>query len=210
MRSLPALLSLLLVATTTLAADPIQPDIRDGAWHLPFRYWSELSPVLEGTGGFDFLCEVQQLGEDVRPKNGPFQYKTGILKVLEVLHADHTRFPAVKSLKTLHVSGCHGLKVGDRVIVFVDGEPYEGGYVIDRHRGTNCLIGHRLDPPDKDAADQEPEDPLINLVRKGRHLISGSTTPAELRLLTRIDPSGVAETLIRDIEKGRLIRRPEK
>src|SRR6478735_6725916 len=114
-------LSLALIATAlaVAAGEPPQPDIRDGTWDIPFRYWSKLSPVLEGTGGFDFLCEVQELGEDVQPQNeGPFRFKSGTLKVLEVLRADTKKFPAVKTLKTLHVDGCESLKVGDHLIVF--------------------------------------------------------------------------------------------
>jgi hypothetical protein len=203
-------LSLALVATALAvsAGEPPQPDIRDGIWDIPLRYWSKLSPVLEGTGGFDFLCEVQGLGEDVPAQvQGPFRFKTGTLKVLEVLHADTKKFPAVKTLKTLHVEGCESLKVGDRLIVFVDGEPYQGGYVIDRHRGTNCLIGHRLARTEDDEVVKKSEALLLELVRKDKLQVDSATTD-ELRILAAMDPAGVAEALTREIDLGRLIRKP--
>ncbi|CAN5912154.1 hypothetical protein BH11VER1_BH11VER1_18340 [soil metagenome] len=199
-----ASLALFVVTVTAMAAEPVQPDIKDGVWRVPFRYWSQLSPIVDGTGGFDFLCEVKALGKDVpRQDHGPFRYKTGILKVLEVLNADANKFPAVKTLKTLQVEGCEGLKVGDRLILFVDGEPYENGYVIDHHRGTNCLIGHRLARADEEVVYEDSEALLIDLVRKGRTNVSQATVE-ELHILALMDPAGVGHALIREVAMDRL------
>ncbi len=185
-----------------------QPKVVDGSWNIPLRYWCELSPLVEGTGGFDFLCEVQALGDRILAQDqGPARFQTGVLKVIEVLHADTERFPALKTVRTLHVEGCEGLQVGDRLLLFVDSEPYEGGYVIDRHRGTNCLIGHRLACKDEKDADGESEAALLELVRKGRTTVS-KATPDELRVLARMDPAGVAEGLIRMMDMGDLVRKP--
>lgn len=203
-------LALIVMTATAMAVEPVQPDIKEGIWSVPFRYWSHLSPVLHGTGGFDFLCEVQALGKDVpKQDHGPIKYKTGILKVLEVLNADTKLFPALKTLRTLQVEGCEGLRVGDRLIVFVDGEPYENGYVIDHHLGTNCLIGHRLARTDEEDADEASEALLIKLVKQGKTEVSHATTD-ELQVLALMDPAGVAKALIREIEMERLVRQPEK
>lgn len=199
----------LVIAAMVVAAGPVQPAIKDGTWHIPFRYWAHISPALDSTGGFDFLCEVESLGKDIPPQDeGQRHFKGGTLKVLEVLHADTTAFPAVTTLKTLHVQGCEGLQVGDRLLLFVDGEPYEGGYVIDHHRGTNCLIGHRLARPDEDGVNHDREKLLIEMVRKGKASVTDEATPDELRALAMMDPAGVAEALVRRIEMGHLIKGP--
>ena len=196
---------LCVLGATSAASDKPKPKIHEGEWVLPFRYWTSLSPVLDGTGGFDFLCEVKTLGDDVpKQDRGPFRFKSGTLSVLEVLKADTDAFPEIKSVKTLAVSGCEGLKIGDRVIVFVDSEPYDGGYVIDRHAGTNCLIGHRLSKRGDEDYDAAANTALIELVRKGRTGVAGASAD-ELHLLSKLDPDGVREALIRAIDMGELV-----
>lgn len=173
-----------------------KPEIKDGEWNIPFMYWSELSPALEGTGNNTFLCEVSTLGEE---STEPRQFRPGTLKLIEILNGDEERF---SSFDRMSVKGCEGLKIGDRIILIVADERIPSGedvLCIIRHRGTNCLIGHRLTRSDEEGYSKASEDALVALARRGFSDIA-ALTPDELRTLSIMDPDGVREVLIRQIE----------
>lgn len=203
-------------AEKTTAQEVIKPDIRGGVWNIPLRYWAHLSPVMDGgLDGFIFLCEVAKLGPDiVRKDELPSRFKTGDLTVLETLNGSK-RFPIFKTLKTLQVEGCDGLQPGDRVIVFVDRELYEGGYVINNHEGTNCLLGHRLLRNGEAESEVElterrqSETKLVEFLKSGRSSIEKASSD-DLHLLSTMDPEGVRKALIREREIKELSKQRDR
>jgi hypothetical protein len=176
----------------------------EGVWRVPLRYWSHHPPFFDA-GGFTFLTEVVSLGPEVPPQDQqelPLQFRTGMLRVKEVLTPAKGRPKEFEKIKTLDVEGTEGLKVGDRVIVLVDPEAYEGGFVMNYHTG-GCILGLRLPPKDDLSFGKEEEKTVLDFLRSGRFLIETMTSD-EMRAWMQLDPAGIAVELVREVEKGRL------
>ena len=209
MRHLITALIFALLVKEAVAEQP-QPNVKDAVWCVPFRYWSSVSPVAVGTGGFNFLCKVVELSPDYpEQQRGPGRFKSGVLEVIDILHADTKKFPALSQVKKLRVEGCEGLKIGDSVIVFVNSEPYEGSYVIDRHEGTNCLIGHKLSRNGDEGFDAEGNRLLLDLVKRDIPPVR-NLKAEEIRALCIMDPSGVLQAMIMDVEMSEIATKTQK
>ncbi|MDB4265216.1 hypothetical protein N9891_00545 [bacterium] len=175
------------------------PDIRDGVWTISLRYWAHQAFVDSGVSDFRFLCEVTQLGpEPEKEQVLPLTFRSGELKVLENLSADEAAF---KTLKSLRVTGCEGLELGDKLIVFVDEEAYQGSYVINLHDETNSTLGHRFTRKAESQYDERHKKDLqlVELLRKGEIDVA-KVSAEDLRTLSFMNPDGVREALIRERE----------
>jgi hypothetical protein len=192
------------VAQTVGASAPPPIGDKNGSWSLPLRYWSH-QYVFDERDSFIFLTKVTWLGNAQRPKgekdSRPF-FREGSLSVLELLRGDIAKYPQLKKVKTLAVEGCNGLKVGDRLVVFVDSEPYEGLYVINFHRDASSILGIRL-PPDDLKFGRDEQENFLRMLRGKQDDIQHMSIE-HLQLWSQVDPNGVSNTLVRAIEGGRL------
>lgn len=107
----------------------------------------------------------------------------------------------MEKVESLSVEGTEGLRVGDRVIVLVDSEFYEGFYVVNHHNG-GCILGIRLPPKDDRIFGKDEQNAFIDLLRKGKDL--RQLTPEEMNLWNELDPKGIGCALIREIETKHL------
>lgn len=187
------------------AADAPKFSIDDaGRWSLPLRYWSHSTPY-ESAGSFAFLTEVIKLGPEVPPINQqelPLRFRTGTVKVHELLHPKADKLPELARVRELVIEGTDGLNVGDRVIVFVDPEPYEGGYVINFHEG-GCHVGIRLPPPDDLTFGEESQKHLIKSLRQSRTTLRQFSSE-ELSAWIAVDAVGIARGFQMELEMERL------
>ena len=192
------------VAQTPDAAASPRIGNKNGVWSLPLRYWSH-QYVFEERDSFVFHVKVVSLGTARQAKaenaSRPF-LQEGTLGVLELLNGDTTKYPELLQVKSLLVEGCNGLKVGDRVVVFVDSEPYEGGYVINYHQDASSILGVCL--PSKDPKfGKDEQEKFLKMLRDKQEDIERMKIE-DLRLWRQIDPNGVSAALIRGIESGKL------
>ena len=196
---------MLLLLSAHAIADPPKFSIDDkGRWSLPLRYWSH-ETSFESAGSYAFLAEVTKLGPEVPPiekQELPLRFRSGNLKVHELLSPKPSSSPELARVRELSVEGLDGLKVGDRVIVFVDPEPYEGGFVINFHEG-DCHVGIRLPPADDLDFGAEPQQHLLKTIRDDRTSLRQLTTE-ELSAWIIVDPVGIARRFQRELEMERL------
>ncbi len=195
---------LLLLSAHAIAASPKFPIDDAGRWSLPLRYWSHVTPF-ESAGSYAFLAEVTKLGPEVLPiekQEPPLRFRSGSLKVHKLLSPKPASSPELARVREVAVYGLDGLKVGDRVIVFVDPEPYEGGYVINFHEG-GCHIGIRLPPADDLDFGAEPQKHVLKTIREGRTSLH-QLTSEELSAWIVVDPAGIARQFQRELDMERL------
>ncbi|MBE7494371.1 MAG: hypothetical protein HS117_05470 [Verrucomicrobiaceae bacterium] len=194
----------LCLATALFATDTPKTAIDEsGRWRIGFRYWSHRTPY-ESASDHAFLAEVSKLGPEVPPpdrQQGPLRFRSGILTVIERLHRQTDKEPVLSKVRELSVEGMDGLKVGDRVIVFVDREQYKGGHVINYHEG-GCLIGICLPAKDPNMEDALVE-PLLKSLREGRTTLR-QLTSEELSAWIAVDPTGIARQFQMQLDLGRL------
>lgn len=193
-------LMLLLLSTQVKPAHPKFAIDDSGRWSLPLRYWSHETP-LESTGSYAFMAEVAKLGPEVPPAEKqelPLRFRSGILKVHELLSPRPADSLELSKVRELAVEGMEGLEVGDRVIAFVDPEPYEGGYVINYHEG-GCHVGIRLPPADDLDFGAEPQQHLLKTIRDGRTSLR-QFTAEELSAWIVVDPTGVARQFQKELD----------
>ena len=175
-----------------------------GRWSLPFRYWSHCTPF-ESAGSYAFLVEVTKLGPESPPidkQEPPLRFRSGTMKVNELLSAKSPHAPELAKVRGLIVEGVDGLKIGDRVIVFVDSEPYEGGFVINFHEG-GCRVGIRLPPLDDLNFGAELQNHLLRSLRENRTSLR-QLTSEEISAWITVDPAGVARQFQQELEMERL------
>lgn len=198
-------MSLLILTAVSLAADVPKFGVgEDGRWSLPLRYWSHWTPFASA-GDHAFLATVTKLGPEVPANENqepPFQYRTGTVKVLEFLHPAQDKVPELARVRELGLEGLEGLVIGDRVVVFVDPEPYEGGFVINYHDG-GCLVGIRLPPLDDLELGKDEQELLLKTLREGRVDLQRLTSE-ELGVWIKVDPAGVARQFQRELDMERL------
>ncbi len=197
--------TVLLLFSALFAADAPKFSIDNaGRWFLPLRYWSHATPY-ESAGSFAFLTEVTKLGPEVPPvdQQGPLlRFQAGTVKVHELLHPKADKLPELVRVRELAVEGIDGLKVGDRVIVFVDPEPYEGGYVINFHEG-GCHVGIRLPPPDDLTFGEKGQKHILKTLREHRTALR-QLTSEELSAWIAVDAVGIARRFQMELEMERL------
>ena len=173
-------------------------------WSLSFRYWSHCTPF-ESAGSYAFLAEVTKLGPEPPPINQqklPLQFRSGTMKVHELLSPKLPMAAELAKVRELIVEGVDGLETGDRVIVFVDSEPYEGDYVINFHEG-GCRVGIRLPPLDDLNFGAELQNHLLRSLRENRTSLR-QLTSEELSAWITVDPAGVARQFQQELEMERL------
>ena len=200
MKRLLAVLFMLAVPQWGLSAD-FAIDAA-GRWPLHLRYWSHHTPFASA-GSFAFLTEVAQLGPEISPdqnRDSPLRFRHGLLKVLEFLspkpNSELTR------VKELAVDGLDGLKTGDRLVVFVDPEPYEGSYVVNFHEG-GCHVGIKLPALDDLDFGAEPQNHILKTIKEGRTNLR-QLAADEIRAWILADATGVALAFQIELEKKRL------
>lgn|GEM_PF-2630535 len=173
-----------------------------GRWSLGFRYWSHHTPFASA-GSFAFLTEVVQLGPEISPdqnRDGPLRFRHGMLKVLEILSPKPNA--ELSRVKELAVEGLEGLKTGDRLIVFVDPEPYQGIHVVNFHEG-GCHVGIRLPALDDLDFGAEPQSHILKTLREGRTSLKQFTAD-EIRAWILADATGIARAFQVELEMKRL------
>ncbi len=185
-------------------ADPPKLDVDgNGRWKLALRYWAHCTPF-QSAGGYAFLAEVAQLGAQIPPveeQDGPLRFRSGILKVREVLNPKPA--PALTAIKELSVEGLDGLKIGDRLIVFVDPVAYEGGYVINFHDG-GCHVGIRLPPANDLDFGAGPQAHILKALRDGRFEL-WQLSDEEIFSWIIADAAGIARRFQVELEKKHLL-----
>ncbi len=173
----------------------------DGTYRAGFMYWAPRVGLFEPA---EFIL-LGTVSEVVAPRDsthvsvgGYFgdRYRSGRTTVTEVVRCPANLRAAAMRIRVLQCDGFDGLAVGDSVLIFLN--PYEGAYAVPRRMGTNSLLGYKL---------PERHDLGLFDLRAFLTLLAGETpwrvehlTPDQLRLWTRVDPSGVAEALIRERE----------
>ena len=173
-----------------------------GKWTLGFRYWSHHTPFASA-GSFAFLTEVVQLGPVISPdpdRDGPPRFRSGVLKVLEILSPKPNS--ELSRVKELVVEGLEGLKTGDRLVVFVDSEPYQGCHVVNFHDG-GCHVGIRLPALNDLDFGAEPQSHILKTLREGRTSLK-QLTAEEIRSWILVDAIGIARAFQVELEMERL------
>lgn len=195
---------LLLCVVSLGGAPPKLPIDASGSWSLSLRYWCRQTPF-ESAGSYAFLAEVTKLGPEVHSAEKqalPLRFRSGNLKVHELLSPKPVGSPELARVRELSVDGLDGLKAGDRVIVFIDPEPYEGGYVINAHEG-GCLVGIRLPPADDQVFGAASQELILKTLREGRTELRKLTTE-ELSAWITVDAAGIARQFQKDLDMERL------
>ncbi|WP_221306003.1 hypothetical protein [Prosthecobacter vanneervenii] len=174
-----------------------------GRWNLGFRYWSHQTPFASAGSSWAFLTEVVQLGQEIaltETESAPLRFRSGTLKVSAILgQKPNSKFSQIKELV---VAGLDGLRIGDRLVVFVDSEPYEGGYVVNFHEG-GCHVGIRLPAVDDLEFGVRPQNHVLNTLREGRTSLK-HLTAEEVQAWILADATGIARAFQVELEKGRL------
>lgn len=173
-----------------------------------FRYWSERT-LLDDIHGIVLLGEVIFIGEETPLREGNVEGVTkrmGSLTVEKFLRLPKTFDPS--NIRTVVIENAHRLSLGDHVVVFVDAEKYGEIYVINDHRGTNCSAGINLGKAVSGSYSLESANELIRSIEKPWTGVL--ELPAEeIRIWSEVDPYGVLEELLRDLELRRLEKLPE-
>jgi len=123
-----------------------------------------------------------------------------MLKVLEILSPKPNA--ELSRVKELAVEGLEGLKTGDRLIVFVDPEPYQGIHVVNFHEG-GCHVGIRLPALDDLDFGAEPQSHILKTLREGRTSLKQFTAD-EIRAWILADATGIARAFQVELEMKRL------
>lgn len=132
----------------------------------------------------------------------PLRFRSGSLKVHELLSPKSVALPELARVRELAVEGLDGLKVGDRVIVFIDPEPCEGGFVINFHEGA-CHVGIRLPSADDLTFGAETQAHILKTIREGRTEL-WKLTSEELSAWITVDAAGIARRFQRELDMERL------
>lgn len=197
-------LLLLCCSSLLTGASPKFPIDDSGRWSLPLRYWCH-ETAYEAAGSYAFLAEVTKLGPKPPPvehQKLPLRFRSGSLKVHELLNPRPVDFPNLAKVRELWVEGLDGLKLGDRVIVFIDPEPYEGGFVINFHEG-GCHVGIRLPPADDLSFGAESQALILKTLREDRTELR-KLTSEELSAWITVDAKGIARHFQMELEMERL------
>jgi len=165
-------------------------EIVGATWSLAFRYSTNM-PLLYDLENHVFLAEVKKLGPVPKPLPdiGKRRFQEGFLEVIETLHAA----PGVdfSALKTLEVSGCEGLRVGDVVVVFVDSEAENGIFVVNHHPGCSSSLGPVLaSRKDYDKLDEGSEAKRFVKLVKSQFKSLFDLSPEDLEAWAHYDPQG--------------------
>lgn len=128
------------------------------------------------------------------------RFRPGVLKVLEILSQKPNS--QLSRVKELAVEGLEGLKTGDRLIVFVDPEPYQGLHVVNFHEG-GCHVGIRLPELDDLDFSAEPQNHILKTIKEGRSNLR-QLTADEIRAWILADATGIARAFQVELEMDRL------
>lgn len=206
-------ISIILIVFSIFSVSALQADSTihnkpDTKWNLPLAYWCHVHPFHD-TDSFIFLTKVTALGEDKPPiskQELPFRFREGDLQVLELLSPPVKESSVLAKVKTLHVEGTEGMKIGDRIVVMVCDELFDGLYAIKYHEG-GCLVGVRLPLLSKSDVhfdeNEKMQEDFLNILRKGKFNLR-QLSEEEMNIWLEIDPKGIGKDLIHEIEMGRL------
>lgn len=183
-----------LLGSPLRSAEPAEIKLDEGGkWSVPLRYWYHPN-LFENADGFAFLVEVKALGpQPITPAPDHLespQLRKAELTVVELLSQGSGVPAKLAEVKMLDVEGAEGLSIGDRLVVLVARQPYEGGYVIDRHEG-DCALGILLSPSSNAKLDASEEQQLLEYFKNPKPGFA-ELTPAEIKLWRKIDAKGVA------------------
>ena len=116
-----------------------RPQIIDGGiFHAGFMYWCE-RPLFQKDWYVIVAAELEKIEEIPGGGAHPDNFTQGTFRIHDVLQALPTKGVIFKNASQISTTGCEGLNVGDKVLIFVD--EYDGGYGLVPVVGSNCRIG---------------------------------------------------------------------
>lgn len=173
---------------------------KDGLFSPGFMYWYSpycliLSPSeLVILGSVTEVTHEPEITDTIDNLRGAVV--SGHIQVKAVICCPPDLRKSAVRIKSIECDGFEGLEVGDNILVFM--VPYEGHYAVPNRIGTNSHLGYIL-PEDHDGAFFDPGE-FLDLLAGGNAWEITSLTPNQLRTWARVDPHGVAEALIRELE----------
>ena len=173
---------------------------KDGVFRPGFMYWYTPYGLILFPSEFVVLGSVTGVTHEPEATNsidnlrGPIV--SGRIQVEAVICCPGNLHESAARINNIECDGFEGVEVGDKILVFMI--PYEGQYAVPNRIGTNSHLGYIL-PKDFNSELFDPSE-FLDLLAEGDAWDIGSLTPDQLRIWAQVDPGGVAEALIRELE----------